>query len=187
LSRREKILLALLGTAGVLYLFSLTSGGQMLTGGIADKIGKLITGAEGEKLTVYKDSGGAWTIGKGHLVKPGEKFFPYGGSMSVTNTGVKTITKAQSDALFTADTKIAHDAVSSAVKVPLSDNQFAALVSLVFNIGAGAFAESTLLRKLNARDYTGAAAEFNRWVYDEGVTVPGLVSRRLREQAVFNA
>lgn len=151
----------------------------MIASNVSDKIGKLITGEEGERLTVYPDKGGAWTIGKGHKVKPGERFFPYGVQ--------RTITKAESDALFAADTKIAHDAVSFGVKVPLTDNQFAALVSFVFNIGISAFAQSTLLKKLNARDYAGAHAEFDRWIYDNGKIDDVLVARRNREQQLFNA
>ena len=178
MTRQSQLLIAL-GVAVGLYLLSRTGAGQMLTGTLSDKIGKLLTGEEGERLSVYQDTGGAWTVGKGHLVKPGERFYPYGKQT--------TITKEESDALFAADTKQAHDAVSYGVKVPLTENQFAALVSLVFNIGAGAFASSTLLKKLNASDYSGAFAEFDRWIYDNGKINSVLVARRNREQQLFNA
>lgn len=159
----------------------------MIAGNVIDKIAKLIAGEEGERLEVYQDTGGAWTVGKGHLIKPGERFFPYGGAQKATNTGQRTITKSESDALFAADTQRARNAVSYLVKVPLTDNQFAALTSLVFNIGTGAFAQSTLLKRLNARDYAGASAEFDRWVYDNGKRENFLVARRDREQKLFNA
>lgn len=186
MSRPNKLLIALAGVIG-LYLLSRTGSGQMIAANVADKIGKLLTGEEGERLSVYQDTGGAWTIGKGHLIKPGERFFPYGGSILALNSGVRTINKAESDALFASDTKIARDAVAYSVKVPLTENQFAALVSLVFNIGVGAFTQSTLLKRLNARDYAGASKEFDRWVYDNGKINSRLVTRREREQTLFNA
>jgi lysozyme len=164
---REKILL------GVLAALVIFVGGRK----IVSKTKELIAGEEGCRLTVYKDTGGAWTIGWGHLVKAGEKFFPYG--------SVRTITQAEADALFQSDTAIANATVQNSVRVPLTENQRSALTSLAFNIGSGAFSGSTLVRKLNARDLAGAANEFLKWVYDNGVIVPGLVSRRQRERTVF--
>lgn len=77
--------------------------------------------------------------------------------------------------------------VNWSVKVPLSQNQFDALVSLAFNIGGGAFRASTLLRKLNLGDYSGAAAEFPRWNKQGGVELPGLTRRRAAEESLFQA
>lgn len=71
--------------------------------------------------------------------------------------------------------------------VPLSQHQFDALVSLVFNIGIGAFDASTLLRKLRTKDYGGAAAEFARWNKQGGRVLPGLTARRAKEAALFAA
>lgn len=65
--------------------------------------------------------------------------------------------------------------------VPLNDNQLAALTSFVYNVGEGNFRESTLLRKLNAGDYTGACQELPRWVYAKGVKLRGLERRRQQE------
>ena len=76
-------------------------------------------------------------------------------------------------------------AVNQHVHVPLTQHQFDALVSFVFNLGAGNFRTSTLLKKLNARDYDGAAQEFGRWVQAGGKTLPGLVRRREAESALF--
>lgn len=151
---------------------------QVVTQAI-DKGKALIAGEEGLRLTVYKDSGGAWTIGWGHLIKPGEPYHPYG--------PIKTITRAEADRIYDADLREARVAVATYVKVPLTVNQRAALESFTFNVGAGALKSSTLLRKLNAGDYTGAANELDRWVNDNGVRVAGLVNRRAREKAVFNA
>ncbi len=168
MTTREKILLGVFG-ALVIYYASRNM----------DKVKHLIAGEEKCRLTVYKDSGGAWTIGWGHLVKPGEKFFPYG--------TVREITQAEADAMFEMDTALARAAVENSVRVPINSNERAALTSLAFNIGGGAFGASTLVRKLNAGDRAGAAAQFDVWVYDNGVRVPGLVNRREREKEIFLA
>ncbi|ARA93071.1 MAG: lysozyme [Bacteroidetes bacterium] len=76
-------------------------------------------------------------------------------------------------------------AVETRVHVPLTRNQFSALVSFVYNVGAQKFASSTLLRKLNEGDYDGAAAEFDRWVFAGGERLRGLVTRRQAERALF--
>lgn len=75
--------------------------------------------------------------------------------------------------------------VTRNVKVPLTDQQYSALTSLVYNIGPTNFANSTLLKKLNAGDYSGAADEFSRWIYAGGQPATGLVRRRAAEQALF--
>lgn len=171
----------MLAVAGGLYAFSRTKAGSSVVDAVTEKIASLLTGEEGERLDVYQDEAGLWTVGKGHLVKPGERFHPYG--------PVKTITQAESDALFEADTASARNAVANLVMVPLTENQRAALVSLVFNIGNGGFAGSTLLKLLNARDYLGAAAQFPVWnkVTVNGVKKisAGLTSRRARERTLF--
>ena len=126
---------------------------------------------EGLRLTAYKDSVGVLTIGYGHTgadVKPG-----------------MTITNARADELLRGDLRTAERAVDSSVTVPLSDNQFGALVSFVFNVGSGAFKGSTLLKKLNAGDYDAVPAELARWnkgtVGGKKVVIPGLVNRRAAE------
>ena len=121
---------------------------------------------EGTLLTAYRDSGGVWTIGTGH-----------------TGPEVRrglTITAEQARQLLVADVAEAESAVA-AVRVPLSQAQFDALVSFAFNVGNDAFGGSTLLRKLNAGDYAAVPAQLNRWVYDNGKVVRGLVDRRKAE------
>ncbi len=76
-------------------------------------------------------------------------------------------------------------AVQRLVTVPLSDGQYGALTSFAFNLGAGALASSTLLRKVNAGDHAAAAAEFGRWVFAGGVKLPGLVRRRAAECRLY--
>lgn len=190
LSSRERLLLALLGGAGLLYLLSRTEKGQEVTASLTDAIAALLTGAEGERLDVYQDEAGLWTVGKGHLVLDTDTVVRNGQRAKLHPYGpVRAITQAESDAFFEHDTASARNAVANLVMVPLSQNQRAALVSLVFNIGAAGFAGSTLLKKLNARDYTGAADQFPVWnkVTVKGVKKisNGLVARRARERELF--
>ena len=130
----------------------------------------LIKHFEGVRLKAYLDTGGVPTIGVGHTkgVKMGQ-----------------TASEAQVDAWLKEDLAHAEATVLKLVKVKLSDNQFAALSSFVFNLGEGQFAKSTLLRKLNAGDYNGAADEFLRWNKDNGKVIAGLTRRREAERKLF--
>lgn len=123
----------------------------------------------------YQDQAGHWTIGYGHKILPGESF--------------SWITEAEAENILRNDLAIAERAIHDLVRVPISQTQFDALVSFVFNVGRAAFAESTLLRKLNAGDHDGAAAEFERWrfvtVNGEKVASNGLLRRREHERALF--
>lgn len=110
--------------------------------------------------------------------------------------GVKmgdTCTPAQAEQWLREDCAEAEAAVNELVKVPLNQNQFDALVSFTFNVGADIDADtiaeglgdSTLLRKLNAGDYAGAADEFPKWCKQAGIVLGGLVKRRARERELF--
>lgn len=79
----------------------------------------------------------------------------------------------------------AERAVRDTVKVPLTQAQYDSLVSLVYNIGTGAWKKSTALRVLNKGDYVGTAIQIRRWVYAGGKKVRGLVRRREEEAAPF--
>jgi lysozyme len=92
---------------------------------------------------------------------------------------------AQCDAWLIGDLAQAEDGVNRLVKVPLTQGQFDALVSLVFNIGVGNFGSSTLRKLLNAGDYAGAAAQFDRWNKQAGKVLNGLTRRRAGERAMF--
>jgi lysozyme len=133
----------------------------------------LIKSFEGLSLRAYRDPVGIWTIGYGHTgpeVGPGD-----------------VITTAQAETLLRNDLTRFENGVRSLVKVPLTSNQFSALVSFAFNVGTGALTQSTLLTRLNQRDYQGAANEFSRWVYGGGQVLPGLVRRREAEKQLFLA
>lgn len=135
---------------------------------------KLIREFEGQVLKGYLDAVGKLTVGVGHLVKPGE---PY-------KLG-KAITQAESDRLLREDLKTAIACVEKRVTAPLTDNQFAALVSFVFNLGCGNFTKSTLRKLLNRGLYTQAAGEFGKWNKASGLILKGLTRRREAEQNLF--
>lgn len=164
-----------LASAVALYLLARTEKGGVvvadIVGALVDKTRELVAGFEGLRLAVYPDEAGLPTIGYGHLIKPDESF--------------TVISIAQAEALLNADLQPARAAVGKYVTVPLNENQRAALVSLVFNIGVGAFVASTLLNVLNEYDYRGAAAQFDRWVYAGGKVSKGLQTRRAAEKALF--
>jgi lysozyme len=162
----------------------ITPQGRLIVMSYFEKLKSLVTSAEGLSLESYQDSTGHWTIGYGHLIKPGEVYYPYG--------SVSLITREQADLLFQADIADAENCIDTAVTVPLTDNQRAALVSFVFNTGCGAFKSSTLLKKINAQQFPEAAQEFDKWVYStqpdgQKIMLAGLVTRRAQEKMVFQA
>jgi lysozyme len=127
--------------------------------------------AEGVRTVAYKDSKGIPTIGVGHTGPD-------------VHLGMKASTE-QIKAWLVNDVKTAEDAVNKLVKVLLTQNQYDALVSFVFNVGSGAFEKSTLLKRLNSGDIQGAAGEFPRWSLADGKVLRGLMNRRLIEQELF--
>src|SRR5690625_740647 len=138
----------------------------------------LIKEFEGLRLTAYQDSVGVWTIGYGHTnnTASADKYPVYAG---------QTISKAKAETILKADLITFENAVNNYVTVSINQNQFDALVSFSFNLGAGALRTSTLLQKLNNGDVNGAANEFGRWVNAGGVQLPGLVRRREAEKQLF--
>lgn len=149
---------------------------------------------DGDPATVdldpYLDPIGIWTIGWGHAIRDHRGRFLRGPAARAQAFALYPdgITLWQAELLLRADCLDACRDVSGLVKVPMTDNQFAALVSFEFNTGA--LGSSTLLKKLNAGDVGGALNEFGKWVKatnDKGVkvTLPGLVNRRAAERALF--
>lgn len=128
---------------------------------------------EGLRLTAYPDpaSGGdPWTIGYGHTrdVERGQ-----------------TITAAQAEQFLREDLEWVETCIERNVVAPLTQGQYDALCSLIFNIGQAAFVKSTLMRLLNQRDYAGAAQQFERWNIAAGQVNLGLTNRRAAERAMF--
>jgi lysozyme len=133
---------------------------------------KIVRDSEGLYLKSYRCPAGVWTIGWGS-----------------TGPDVKEgliITEEKAEELLRIDLAWAEKVVTSKVKVPLNDNQFSALVSLVFNIGSGNFGKSLVLSELNAKRYLGASKAFLNHVYARGgIFMPGLEVRRKREIELF--
>ncbi len=94
-------------------------------------------------------------------------------------------TRAQAEAGLRREIEKSEQEVTRVCTVPLNQNQFDALVSLDYNIGDGALEGSTALRRLNGGDYAGCAHAFAMWNKSQGVVVPGLISRRAMETALF--
>ena len=127
---------------------------------------------EGLRLTAYKDSVGVPTIGYGHT---------RGVAMGMT------CTQEQAEQWLQEDVQIAVDAVNRLVTVELTQNQFDALVDFTFNLGVGSLQRSTLLKLLNAGNYSGAAGEFAKWNKAGGQVLAGLTKRRQAERDLFNS
>ncbi len=133
---------------------------------------------EGEVLKVYLDAVGLPTAGVGHLLSPAEK--------KRLKVGTP-ISAAQSNEWFDRDVAEHAKPVDDLVKVSLTQGQYDALVSLVFNIGAANFAKSTLLKRLNAGNYSAAHDAFDSWVFAGRKKLLGLIRRRNAEQILFNS
>jgi lysozyme len=130
---------------------------------------------EGCKLTAYPDpatGGDPWTIGYGHT---GSDVHPN-----------MTITQQQAEELLMKDVQKSSQAVNSKVTTDITQDEFDALVDFVFNVGAGNFAGSTLLKKINEGDMEGAAHEFEKWDMAAGKHMAGLLKRRQAEENLFN-
>ena len=136
---------------------------------------KFIEHFEGLRLSSYKDSVGVWTIGYGTTVYPDGRRVAKGDSCTIE----------QANQYIANDVKRFEVGVSDLVKVPLNQNQFDALVSFSYNLGLGALGGSTLLKKLNAKDYVGASNEFTKWIKAGGKVLDGLTLRRQSEHNLF--
>ena len=134
----------------------------------------LIKKYEGFRPIAYTDSVGVWTIGYGTTRINGE---PVKAGMTITEDQAIQFVQQEVNKLWSQ--------IESIVKVNLNDNQMNALVDFAYNLGFNALKTSTLMSKLNAGDFTGAANEFSRWVYAGGKILPGLVKRREAEKQLF--
>jgi len=127
-------------------------------------------GVEGRVYEPYKDVAGVWTVCDGH-----------------TGTDIikgKKYTDRECDRLLMQDLQPVKKTVDGLVKVQLNEYQRAALYSFTYNVGTSAFSKSTLLKRLNSGDQTGACEEMRRWVYGGGMKWKGLRNRRDMERSL---
>jgi lysozyme len=135
----------------------------------------LIKGFEGKRLSAYDDGVGVWTIGYGTIKYPNGVRVKKG----------DTCTDAQAESYLKNDLVKFENAINRFVKVPVNQNQFDALSSFTYNLGETNLSKSTLLKKLNAKDYAGAADQFLVWNKAGGKVMNGLVRRREAERSLF--
>lgn len=132
---------------------------------------ELIKEYEGLRLKAYQCAGKVWTIGYGHT----RTVFPF-----------MEVSLVEAQQLLIDDLRIVEKALSRLVRVPLGDNQFAALASFVFNVGIRNFEQSTLLTLLNRGWYEQVPAQFMRWNKVRGEVMGGLSRRRGAEARLWN-
>ena len=140
---------------------------------------RVLEAFEGCRLAPYRDSGGRWTIGRGHLMQPGDRHEP--------------ITQAEADALFERDLLPVEAGVTELVRPELRQHEFDALVIFSFNLGldidsdqvAEGLGDSTLLKLVNRENFAAAACEFPKWCLVNGKRDAGVLWRRCSEQAIF--
>lgn len=130
----------------------------------------LIKHFEGLRLEAYRDPTNVITIGYGH---------------TKTAQMGQVITEKGAESLLRKDIAVHSEPIERLVKVQLTQGEYDALCSFIFNLGEPAFKSSTLLRKLNSGDKVGAAKEFDKWVYAGGKVLPGLKRRRAAERTLF--
>lgn len=135
--------------------------------------------SEGWRARLYNDVAGYCTIGYGHLIK---KARCDGSESAEFRSG---ITEPRGSDLLRDDMAAAQVAVMLAVTVDLTDPQYAALCDFVFNVGATNFRKSTLLKKINAKEFEQVPAQLRRWTVAGGKEVQGLANRREKEIRLF--
>ncbi|EJJ4408623.1 lysozyme [Salmonella enterica] len=153
---RTKVKALLAGGAGAIAIAAAMLGGH--------------DGLEGRRYEPYHDVAGVLTVCDGHTGKdiiPGRRY-----------------TDAECDALLNQDLARVKAQIDPLIKVSIPESERAALYSFAYNVGTGAFARSTLLRKLNAGDHAGACNALKRWTYAGGKQWKGLVTRREIEHEV---
>ena len=168
----KKLIAVVLWSAGIFAAIHLTNRFTHIEENImaiAKSTLEYITEEEGYRNKAYRDSKGLLTIGVGHLIKSDEKH--------LINA---TLTNQQVEDLLRSDLRWCSEAVESSIRVPLTQKQFDALYSLCFNIGETAFKRSTVVKRLNANDYRGAADAILMW------NKPAVLEkRRRRERNMF--
>jgi lysozyme len=169
MTQQNKIILLILGILGITAIAKAAT----LTNAL-----NFIKKAEGGLyLKSYQDSGGVWTVGWGST-------YDFDKQRKVQQGDI--ITEAQAQKWLDMETSQNAMDIKALVKVPLTNNQLNALISFVYNVGINGFKASSMLRLLNSgADKNTVAAQFDRWVYDNGVKVKGLINRRNAEKKLF--
>jgi lysozyme len=137
----------------------------------------LIKKLEGFRASAYLDTGNVWTIGFGTIKYPDGRAVKQGDSC----------TEDQATQWLMNDCKWVDTCLDRYVTVNITQNQFDALASFVYNVGETQFIKSTMLRLINANQSRAAAEQFDRWVFDAGRRVEGLVNRRTAEKQLFTS
>lgn len=133
----------------------------------------LIKGFEKFSPIVYICAAGYPTIGFGHVVLPTESF-------------QNSLTEEEGEGILLRDVAKAERSISRLINVSLTSNEFDALVSWTFNLGAGALQRSTLRMKLNRAEYDEVPDEMRKWTRAGGRLLKGLVRRRETEARIFS-
>lgn len=131
---------------------------------------QLLRDFEGLRLTAYKCPAGFWTIGYGHTLS--------------ARAGQK-ITRTEAELLLAQDLQRFEQGVDRLITVPLTSNQFSALVCFAYNVGVGALEDSTLRQLLNRAWYSQVPIQLCRWNKINGKATPGLTRRRMAEAALW--
>ena len=139
---------------------------------------EMVKSFEGLALRPYVCAGGVNSVGYGATVSR------TGGPIDLD---MEPISETEAEALLLRDLESSEGWVSRLIKTALTENQYSALTSFTFNVGAGALQRSTLRMKLNRSEYQGAAEEFPKWRMAGGRILAGLVRRRAAERTLFLA
>jgi lysozyme len=169
MTQQNKIILLIFGILGIT---AITKGGSL-----SNALNFIKKAEGGLYLKSYQDSGGVWTVGYGST-------YDFDKQRKVQQGDI--ITEAQAQRWLEMETSQNAKDIKSLVKVPLNNNQLNALISFVYNVGINAFKKSTMLKLLNSgADKATVANQFDKWVFDNGVIVKGLINRRNAEKNLF--
>jgi lysozyme len=148
---------------------------------------KMLKHHEGVRYRPYRCPARLWSAGVGRLIDPSHLKVPYERRLElpIPEGWDRTLTEAEVDALLQEDLqRFLPGVLRLCTVVPLS-NRHLALASFAFNVGLGNLQASTLRQKHNREDYEGAAEEFKKWNLSAGKVLPGLVTRRQDERALY--
>lgn len=138
---------------------------------ITQQLIDIIAGFEGFSPLPYRDAGGLWTIGYGHLIRKGEVW--------------ESLAEDEARELLRHDVMQVVQQVKNLIHVPLWESQWVALISFTFNLGGGALERSTLRQKVNREEHIDVPKEFMKWVWCRGMKIQGLIRRRRTESLLY--